>query len=114
MKRKKMDEMEVHIERTAARWAYRYSEAVLFLWCAAEVLWGWRAGLARQEILGRINLPLLLLITQEGVHDTAILICRARAGDTEAEGALWKTMVVVVVIILLSIWLLGSILELAL
>ena len=44
MKRKKMDEMEVHIERTAARWAYRYSEAVLFLWCAAEVLWGWRAG----------------------------------------------------------------------
>ena len=28
---KKMDEMELHIERTAARWAYRYSEAVLFL-----------------------------------------------------------------------------------
>lgn len=111
---KKMDEMELHIERTAARWAYRYSEAVLFLWCAAEILWGWKTGLAWWEIFDRIKLPSLLLISQEAVHDAAILICRARAGDEEAEGTLWKTIVVVVILVLLSIWLLGSILELAL
>lgn len=111
---KKMDEMELHIERTAARWAYRYSEAVLFFWCAAEILWGWKTGLAWGEIFDRIKLPSLLLISQEAVHDAAILICRARAGDEEAEGTLWKTIVVVVILVLLSIWLLGSILELAL
>ena len=111
---KKMDEMELHIERTAARWAYRYSEAVLFLWCAGTVLLGLKTGLAWGEIFERIRLPSLLLITQEGVHDAAVLICRAKAGDAAAEGTLWKTIVMVAVIVLLFIWLLGSILELAL
>lgn len=111
---KKMDEMEVHIERTAARWAYRYSEAVLFLWCAGTVLLGLKNGLAWQEVFEHIRLPSLLLITQEGVHDAAVLICRAKAGDAAAEGTLWKTIVMVAVIVLLFIWLLGSILELAL
>ena len=45
---KKMDEMELHIERTATRWAYRYSEAVLFLWCAGTALWSWISGLGWQ------------------------------------------------------------------
>ncbi len=111
---KKMDEMELHIERTATRWAYRYSEAVLFLWCAGTALWGWISGLGWQEITDRINLPLLLLITQEGVHDAVILVCRAKAGDKEAEGTLWKTIAILVVWGLVSLWLLGSILELAL
>ena len=111
---KNMDEMEVHIERTAARWAYRYSEAVLFLWCAGTALLGLKTGLAWREIFEHIRLPSLLLITQEGVHDAAVLICRAKAGDAAAEGTLWKTIVMVAVIVLLFIWLLGSILELAL
>ena len=111
---KKLDEMGLHIERTATQWAYRYSEAVLFLWCAGTVLLGLKTGLAWGEIFERIRLPSLLLITQEGVHDAAVLICRAKAGDAAAEGTLWKTIVMVAVIVLLFIWLLGSILELAL
>lgn len=43
-----------------------------------------------------------------------ILICRAKAGDEEAEGTLWKTIAILVVWGLVSLWLLGSILELAL
>lgn len=111
---KKMDEMELHIERTAARWAYRYSEAVLFLWCAGTALWGLKTGLSWQEVFERIQLPSFLLISQEAVHDAAVLICQAKAGDEEAEGALWKTIALLAVWGLMSVWLLGSILELAL
>lgn len=111
---KKMDEMALHIERTATRWAYRYSEAVLFLWCAGTALWGLKTGLSCQEVFERIQLPSFLLISQEAVHDAAVLICRAKAGDEEAAGTLWKTIALLAVWGLVSVWLLGSILELAL
>ena len=111
---KKMDEMELHIERTAARWAYRYSEVLLFLWCVWAVFWGWKTGLSSQEIFDRIDMPFFLLVSQEGVHDAAILICRAKAGDKEAEVSLWKTIIALTVCVLLLIWLFGSMLELAL
>lgn len=111
---KKMDEMALHIERTATRWAYRYSEAVLFLWCAGTALWGLKTGLSCQEVFERIQLPSFLLISQEAVHDAAVLICRAKAGDEEAAGTLWKTIALLAVWGLVSAWLLGSILELAL
>lgn len=111
---KKLDEMGLHIERTATQWAYRYSEAVLFLWCAGTALLGLKTGLSWQEVFERIQLPSFLLISQEAVHDAAVLICRAKAGDKEAEGTLWKTIAFLAVWGLLSIWLLGSMLELAL
>lgn len=111
---KKMDEMALHIERTATRLAYRYSEAVLFLWCAGTALWGLKTGLSWQEVFERIQLPSFLLISQEAVHDAAVLICRAKAGDEEAAGTLWKTIALLAVWGLVAVWLLGSILELAL
>ena len=111
---KKMNEMELHIERTAARWAYRYSEAVLFLWGAGMALWGLKTGLSWQEVFERIQLPSFLLISQEAFHDAAVLICRAKTGDEEAAGTLWKTIALLAVWGLVSVWLLGSILELAL
>lgn len=111
---KKMDEMELHIERTATRWAYRYSEAVLFFWCAGTALWGLKTGLSWQEVFERIQLPSFLLISQEAVHDAAVLICRAKAEDDAAESTLWKTIALLAVWGLVSVWLLGSILELVL
>jgi len=76
---KKMDEMELHIERTAARWAYRYSFVFLSLWCLGGLLQGWKSGLSAGDAFSKIRIPFLLLITREAVHDGAVLICRAKA-----------------------------------
>ena len=66
---KKMDEMELHIERTAARWAYRYSFVFLSLGCLGGLLQTWKSGLSAGDAFSEIRIPLLLLITQEAVHD---------------------------------------------
>ena len=110
---KKMDEMELHIERTAARWAYRYSFGFLSLWCLCGLLQGWKFGLSAGNAFGEIRIPFLLLITQEAVHDEAVLICRAKAGDDAAQVSLKKTIIVLAICLLLLIWVCGSALELA-
>ena len=109
----KMDEMERHIERTAARWAYRYSFVFLSLWCLGGLLQTWISGLSAGDAFSEIRIPLLLLITQEAVHDGAVLICRAKVGDDAAQVSLKKNIMVLTVCVLLLIWFFGSALELA-
>ena len=110
---KKMDEMELHIERTAAWWAYRYSFVFLSLWCLGGLLQGWKSGLSAGDAFSEVRIPFLLLITQEAVHDGAVLICRAKASDDAAQVSLKKNIMVLTVCVLLLIWFFGSALELA-
>ena len=104
-KRQMPDEMERHFELIAEHWAYRPGQVLLWIWMGLELLRHWRTGQHSAA-------PFILFGLIDLARGIALLACRSKTGDEEARKELWKTILMIVVLILFLVWLVGSLLTL--
>lgn len=93
---KRMDEMELHIQLSAMRWAWLADFLVLAVWG----IWG-------TVQTGRMTAPMYLLILQNPVFFAGVQIGKLRVGDPEGRRSLIAAAVMVVVLVVLGMVLLG-------
>lgn len=92
---KKMDEMEMHIQPRAMRWAWLADVLVLAVWG----IWG-------TIQTGRMTAPMYLLVFQNLVFFGGIQIGKLRVGDSEGKQSLVLAAVMAVVLVVVGVLLL--------
>lgn len=93
---KKMDEMELHIQLRAMRWAWLADVLVLAVWG----IWG-------TAKTGRMTAPMYLLIFQNLVFFVGVQLGKLRVGDPEGKRSLMAAAVMAAVLVILGVLLLG-------
>ena len=92
---KKMDEMELHIQLRAMRWAWLADVLVLAVWG----IWG-------TVKTGRMTAPMYLLIFQNLVFFVGVQLGKLRMGDPEGKRSLMAAAVMAAVLVILGVLLL--------
>lgn len=91
-----MDEMELHIQLRAMRWAWLADVLVLAVWG----IWG-------TVKTGRMTAPMYLLIFQNLVFFVGVQLSKLRVGDPEGKRSLMAAAVMATVLVVLGMVLLG-------